>query len=323
MRYVVYGAGAVGGVVGGLLHRAGHEVVLIARGKHLMTIQRDGLRVASPDGETVETMPAVGHPGDVDWRHDDVVLLAVKSDATLDAARTLAASAPASIAAVSLQNGVANERVLLRWFDCVYGVCVMAPTAHLEPGLVEAHSHPTAAILDIGRYPDGVDVTAEQIAVGFEKAGIVSMPREDIMRWKYRKLLMNLGNAVQAVCRPDEHRRRLLEVVQREGAEVLAAAGVDPVSEQEDRERRGDILQVGGVPGRPRPGGSSWQSLERRTGVIETDFLNGEIVLLGRESRVQAPANELIRREAVRLAREGGPPSTVPAAHLLDRLSSA
>ncbi len=323
MRYVVYGAGAVGGVVGGLLHQAGHEVVLIARGKHLTAIQRDGLRIASPKGETVEMMPAVGHPDDVDWRHDDVVLLAVKSDATLDAARTLAATAPASIAVVSLQNGVANEGALLRWFDCVYGVCVMAPTAHLEPGLVEAHCHPTPAILDIGRYPEGVDVTAEQVAAAFGRADIVSVPRADIMRWKYRKLLLNLGNAVQAVCRPGEDRRALLDVIQREGAEVLSAAGIDVVSEDEDRERRADILQVDDIPGRPRSGGSSWQSLERRTGAIESDFLNGEIVLLGRQFRVETPANELIRREAVRLARAGGPPSTVPAAHLLDRLSSA
>jgi 2-dehydropantoate 2-reductase len=63
-----------------------------------------------------------------------VVLLAVKSDATLDAVRALAAVAPPSIAVVSLQNGVANEGTILRWFGCVYGVCVMAPTAHIEPG---------------------------------------------------------------------------------------------------------------------------------------------------------------------------------------------
>ncbi len=322
MRYVVYGAGAVGGVVGALLHQAGHEAVLIARGKHLAAIQSAGLRLASPSGETVVTIPAVGHPDDVDWRPDDVVLLATKSDATLDAARTLSAAAPASIAVVSMQNGVANEGVLLRWFERVYGVCVMAPTAHLEPGLVEAHAHPVPAILDIGRYPVGVDATAEQVAIAFEKADIVSVPRRDIMRWKYRKLMMNLGNAVQAVCRPDDDRKPLLDVVRSEGERVLAAAGIDPVTEQEDRERRGDILRIGDVPGHPRSGGSSWQSLQRRTRSIETDFLNGEIVWLGRLYGVPTPANEVIRREAVRHAREGLPPRTVSTSTLLRRLSS-
>ena len=74
------------------------------------------------------------------------------------------------------------------------------------------------------------------------------------------------------------------------------------------------------MPGRPRSGGSSWQSLERGTGAIETDYLNGEIVWLGRQHAVDTPANELIRREAVRAARERRPPNTVPARELLDRL---
>ncbi len=322
MRFVVYGAGAVGGVVGGLLHRAGHDVILIARGEHLAAIQRNGLRLASPAGETVEQVSAVGHPNEVEWRHDDVVLLAVKSDATRDAVKALAAAAPASIALVSMQNGVANEGTALRWFSCVYGVCVMAPTAHTEPGVVEAHCHPIPAILDIGRYPEGVDVTTEQIAAAFGDAGIVSVPRPDIMRWKYRKLMMNLGNAVQAVCRRDDGSDELRSLIKAEAERVLSAAGLDPVTEAEDSERRGDILQIGDIAGRPRKGGSSWQSLERRTGAIESDYLNGEIVLLGRRYGVETPANELLRREATRYAREGLPPATAPAADLLAKLRS-
>ncbi|MEP6665399.1 MAG: 2-dehydropantoate 2-reductase N-terminal domain-containing protein [Nocardioidaceae bacterium] len=322
MRFVVFGAGAVGGVVGGLLHRAGHKVVLIARGEHLAAIQSDGLRFASPAGHTVERISAVGHPDEVEWRHDDVVLLAVKSDATRDAVQSLAATAPPSIALVCMQNGVANEDTALRWFSCVYGVCVMAPTAHVEPGLVEANCHPTPAILDIGRYPEGVDVTTEQIATAFREAGIVSVPRPDIMRWKYRKLVLNLGNAVQAVCRRGDGFDELRSLIKAEGERVLDATGLDPVSEDEDLARRGDILQIGEIAGRPRHGGSSWQSLERRTGAIESDYLNGEIVLLGRRYGVESPANEVIRREATRYAREGLTPATAPAADLLAILRS-
>jgi 2-dehydropantoate 2-reductase len=322
MRYVVYGAGAVGGVVGALLHRAGHDVVLIARGDHLAAIRRNGLRLVTPAEDTTQHIPAAGDPAEIDWRHDDVVLLAMKSDGTRDAAVALAAAAPPSVAVVSVQNGVANEPVLLRWFDCVYGVCVMAPTAHREPGVVEAHCHPTAQILDVGRYPHGVDVTAEQVATAFESAGIVSVPRPDIMAWKYRKLLHNLGNAVQAVCRPDDDRQQLLGLVRDEGERVLAATGIHVVSEEADRRRRGDILQLAEIPGRPRLGSSSWQSLERRTGSIEADYLNGEIVWLGRQFDVAAPANELVRREAIRHAAARRPPGTVPARELLDRLST-
>ena len=57
------------------------------------------------------------------------------------------------------------------------------------------------------------------------------------------------------------------------------------------RTRRGDRLRLQPVDGELRPGGSSWQSLARGVGTIETDYLNGEIVLLGRLHGVPTPAN--------------------------------
>ena len=155
VRFVVYGAGAVGGVLGGLLAGAGYPVVLIARGAHLDAIRRDGLRVLTPDGEWTHRLPTAAGPHEVDWRPDDVVLLAVKSMDTEAALRALAAHADPGTAVVCVQNGVANERAALRLFENVYGVCVMFPTTHLTPGVVVANSAPVPGILDIGRYPTG------------------------------------------------------------------------------------------------------------------------------------------------------------------------
>ena len=250
-----------------------------------------------------------------------MVLLSVKSNATVEAVASLAAVAPASAALVCLQNGVANEPTALRWFGRVYGVCVMAPTSHLEPGVVAANCSPTAAILDIGCYPSGVDATTEAVAAALVAAGIVSQPRRDIMRWKYRKLMMNLANAVQAVCSRSDGFDELRDLIRVEGETALAAAGIEAVSETEDADRRGDILQSKEIPGRPRSGGSTWQSLERRTGAIEADYLNGEVVWLGRRYDVETPANELIRREAARLAVQRSAPGTVDPRDLLQRLS--
>ena len=58
MRWIVYGAGAVGGVLGGLLHEAGEDVVLVARGPHLAALRRDGLTLASPAGTRTIDVPA-------------------------------------------------------------------------------------------------------------------------------------------------------------------------------------------------------------------------------------------------------------------------
>ena len=95
------------------------------------------------------------------------------------------------------------------------------------------------------------------------------------------------------------------------------------VSEQEDRERRGDILSFAQVRGSRRSGGSSWQSLERGLGTIETDFLNGEIVLLGRLHGIPTPANSLLQRMAAQAARNRVAPGSTSADDLLAMLDGA
>src|SRR6185503_19857599 len=91
MRYIVYGAGAVGGVVGMRLAQQGLDVVLIARGHHLAAIRRDGLTLESPERSVTLAIPAVERPSDIALRAtDDIVLLATKTQdgaAALDALR--------------------------------------------------------------------------------------------------------------------------------------------------------------------------------------------------------------------------------------------
>jgi 2-dehydropantoate 2-reductase len=317
MRIIVYGAGAVGGVVGARLSAAGGDVVLIARGAHLETIRRDGLRLDSTEGSRTHRVAAAGHPRDVDWRDGDVVLLGVKSMDTAGALAALAAHAGPATPIVCLQNGVANEPAALRAFAAVYGVCVMLPAAHLSPGSVTAYSAPVPGILDVGRFPAGRDGTAEALATALRAAGFVSEPRADIMRWKYAKLLLNLGNALEAISGPVGRDSVAARTLRAEGEAALRAAGIDHASAEEDRDRRGDILRVSPVRGHERPGGSSWQSLRRGTGAIESDYLNGEIVLLGRLHGVPTPLNERVRRLANQFARDRRPPGSMTEAELL------
>ncbi|HZA00463.1 MAG TPA: 2-dehydropantoate 2-reductase N-terminal domain-containing protein, partial [Acidimicrobiales bacterium] len=284
MRFIVYGAGAVGGVIGGRLFEAGHDVTLIARGDHLRALRRDGLTLASPDGTATLPVPAAADPGDAAPGDGDVVILTTKSQDTPGALEALAASAPPGIRLVCGQNGVENERLALRRFPHVYGMVVMLPATHLEPGVVVTHAAaPTTGLLDVGRYPAGVDAAARDIAAALEGATFGSEPRPDIMRWKYRKLVLNLGNAVEAVCGRDDRSRALYRLVRDEGEACLRAAGIDVASVDDDRARRREgRFEIRPVPGYERGGGSSWQSLARGLGRIETDYLTGEIVLLGR-----------------------------------------
>jgi 2-dehydropantoate 2-reductase len=134
---------------------------------------------------------------------------------------------------------------------------------------------------------------------------------------------MNLANAVEAVCGHGESTAELAQLVRDEGTACLRAAGIDFASTEEDRERRGDRLKIRPIAGQRRGGGSSWQSLARGTGSIESDYLNGEIVLLGRLHGVPTPANDLVRDLANDAARAGRRPGATSAADVLAMLSRA
>jgi len=323
MGYVVFGAGAIGAVVGGRLSQAGRNVTLIARGAHLEALQARGLRLESPASTDTVRVAAVGHPREIDWSTNHVVLIAVKSQQSLAALCELAEVAPPETPIVCLQNGIANEPAALRLFPNVHGVSVACPTSHLQPGVVQAWSTPVTGLLDIGRYPAGIDQVSEAVAADFRAATFSSYPVEDIRRWKHRKLLTNLGNAIEAVCGPHERQGPLGDMLLAEGEAVLSAAGLEAATAEEDRTRRADLLQLGEIAGQTRLGGSSWQSLRRATGDIETDYLNGEIVLLGRKHGIATPANDLLQRLARELAVTRDAPGATPAATILERLERA
>jgi 2-dehydropantoate 2-reductase len=325
MRFVIYGAGAIGGTIGGRLFEAGHDVTLIARGAHAEVLRTRGLELASVSGSAVLPVPTVEHPAEAGLRPGDVVVLAMKSQDTPSALDALVTALPAEVAAgiavVCAQNGVENERVVLRRLPLVYGMSVMCPATHLEPGRVLVHSAPVSGLLDLGRYPVApADETGRVIAAALRGATFESEALDDIMRWKYRKLIMNLANAATAVCGPVDDLGPLLRLVWAEGEACLLAAGIEVVSREEDRERRGDMLTTAPVDGDQRGGGSSWQSLVRGLGSIETDYLTGEIVLLGRLHGVPTPANELLQRLANEAARERLAPGHLTVADVLAML---
>ncbi|WP_225826361.1 ketopantoate reductase family protein [Streptomyces naphthomycinicus] len=326
MRYIIIGAGAVGGAVGGRLAQAGREVALIARGRHLAALREHGLRLRVPEGELTHRLPAADGPGPLgELRADDVLVLAVKTQDTVAALETWAdapvaggGTAAGQLPLVCLQNGVESGRLALRRFRHVYNVCVWLPSTFVQPGVVSAAGAPLTGILHLGRAPHGTDDTARRIAADLADAHFEAPVVPDVARWQYAKLLANLGNALEALSGPvaSDEAQALYARVRAEGEAVLDAAGIAHVSTAEQQAVRGDKVTLAPLDGTPRGGGSSWQSLVRGTGTIEADYLNGEIVLLGRLHGVPTPLNELLQRLANRFAREGRPAGSLPVAEL-------
>ncbi len=331
MRFIIYGAGGIGATIGARLHQAGSSVVLIARGEHGQKLQRDGLSFVAPDGEFQLQIPCVSHPSELSWQDDDVVLLAMKSQHTIAALTDLSAHAPDQVAVVCAQNGVANEAMALRRRSHVYGMVVNLPALHLQPGEVVTHASGTGGILDVGRYPSGTDEVASAIATRISAAGFSCVARDDVMRWKYAKLLMNLGNALQAAVTPEDmsadaqsqaDTALVAKALRREALECFSAAGVDCASRDEVVARHQNTYEMVEIPGYPRTGGSSWQSVRRGTGDIETDYLNGEIALLGGLHGMPTPANRVVARIARQMVSEQLPVGSFSSTEILNLIET-
>ncbi|QQA41612.1 ketopantoate reductase family protein [Pelagovum pacificum] len=311
MRIIVHGVGAVGGTIAAGLALSGQEVVGIARGRQLEAIRANGLRLRSPDEDVVARFDCVGDPSEIDLRPDDAVILTTKTQDTAGALAQLRAAGLTDQPLFCAQNGVENERLALRLFPNVHGITVMLPADYITPGEVSCFGTPRHGIFDIGRFPGGHDADDEAMAEALTASGIGGFVRDDVMRYKYGKLILNLGNVIDAALGSGEETNPILDMLRAEGAAVFEAAGIDPVDVGAADPRRDELMQLRDVEGVERTGSSSRQSLARGAGSIETDYLNGEVVLLGRMHGVPTPGNDWALALGRRLLREGIAPGAL------------
>lgn len=311
MRFVIYGAGAVGGVIGARLVQHGHEAVLIARGAHLQAMRERGLTLRTPNEDVTLPVQAAAEPAEVDWQPGDVVLMCMKLQDSIGALDALRAAAGDQVPVVCVQNGVDGERTALRRFTNVYGTAVFLPATHLEPGVVVADSRLATGILDTGRYPHGNDDVARELCAALEASTFSARPNGDIMPWKYTKLLSNLNNSIEAICGSGARVPQITEATRAEATACYDAAGIPWTDPDVYAERRRGLIDVNPRDQQGRAGNSSWQSLARGNRSIEADYLNGEICMLGRLYNVPTPANAVLQRLANRVARDGLDPGTI------------
>ena len=310
MRYIIHGAGGVGCTIGGRLFRHGHDVALICRGEHLAAIRRDGLTLKIP-GEVMRLpIPAVGHPRELRYGPGDVVIVAMKTQDTAAALDDLrAAGAGERTPVICAQNGVENERQAFRRFSNVYGLVTRLPAVFVQPGVVLNHATPVGGVLDLGRYPEGVDHLVMMVVRDLASAGFRARAEERVMRWKYAKLIRNLNNGLTAICGADLQAPEFSKALADEAYACYEAAGIDYATDEEERGRRADGgYHLEAIDGEARAGNSTLQSLQRGLSTVETDYLNGEIALLGRMHGVPTPHNVVVQRVTAAFAREGRRP---------------
>ncbi|RAI02428.1 oxidoreductase [Acuticoccus sediminis] len=323
MRIIVYGVGAIGGAVAAALTLAGRDVVGIARGKRLAALKENGLNFRTPEWEKRVHFPCVADPTEIEFGPDDAILLTMKTQDTIAALDRLRAAGVTAQPIFCLQNGVTNERLVLRRFPEVHGVTVRMPAFIADPDDACAFSGPKHGIFDVGRYPKGSNRHDEALAEALNAANIATDVNDDVMPSKYGKLFVNLNNILEATLGRGVKCERLYSHVCAEAEAVLKAAGIAWQDVGEDDERRKKFMKFSPIEGVTYDGGSTTQSLMRGAGSVETDFMNGEIVLMARLNGMEAPANAFLVDLAARLAREGLKPGAITVEDLEAQMAAA
>jgi 2-dehydropantoate 2-reductase len=319
MRYVVYGAGAIGSGLGGHLHRTGHETLLVGRPGHVGRIRERGLELITPEETYRLDVPAVTTAAEVGFRPGDAVLLCVKSQDTDRALVEIRAAGgdPHELPILCCQNSITNEPAALRYFRRVYGVLIVVPGVFLEDGVVHNPIRGNAGYVEIGCLPQGTDTLAAEVAGDLSRATYAAAPNAEVMAAKGTKMLGNLGNALGAITDGRGNGRPFMAQVRREAVECFRAAGVPWEGEETFGARTRAGRGTSDLPPGLRNLGSSWQSLQRRQGSIEADFLNGEVVRWGRLHGIPTPYNEVLQEVANQLAARREAPGKYSAEDLL------
>jgi 2-dehydropantoate 2-reductase len=276
MEIVVFGAGSLGSLVGGVLARE-HDVTLVGRDPHVGAVAESGVRVEGAFEAT--TSPAATTDGT--GLSGDVALVAVKAFDTADAAAALATGEFDAVC--SLQNGMGNEAGLAARLDCE----VLAGTATCgavlrSPGVVECTGRGEVVV---GAAGGGESERADALAAALAAAGFDADAVADMPRRLWTKLAVNAGiNAVTALARADNgavlsgDANELARAAARETARVARARDVA----LSNREAVECVEAV--AAGTASNASSMRQDVEagRRT---EVDAINGYVVDAAAEAR--------------------------------------
>ena len=315
MRYIIYGAGGIGSVIGASLFSHGHHVALVGNPEHVESIRKDGLSFVTPDRTTNLMVDAFKTAEEVaPFGGEDVVLLTAKSQHTVRCLGQLKnAGAPRTLPIFCCQNSIWNEPTASRVFDKVYGVVVSLPATFLKPGEVATPLNGVKGHMEVGCYPSGTDRVAEEVVRSLGESDLDVSLNGTVMKAKGAKCMLNLMNPFDAITdakASDEFTGR----VRAEAELIWKAAGIewDPVEEYSKRSRI------------PRPPStlssdkrsSTWQSLARGTGNVEAEQINGDLVKLGEFLGIGAPYNECLWRVSTDMALKNEKPGRYSSSDL-------
>ncbi|UUZ70582.1 2-dehydropantoate 2-reductase [Polaromonas sp. P1(28)-13] len=286
MKVAVMGAGAVGCYYGGMLARAGHEVVLITRPQHVEAIERDGLRMETKTFDEHVRLAASTDPSSV--QSAQLVLFCVKSTDTESAGAQIRPHLAPDALVLCLQNGVDNADRLRSVLPqhAVAAAVVYVATEMAGPGHVRHHGRGELVI-----EPSSASEAVAQALIG---AGVPTEISGNVRGALWAKLILNCAyNAVSAITQLPYGKtvqgEGVKDVMRDVVAECLAVAQADGVQVPGDVDAA--IRKIAETM--PSQFSSTAQDLARGKR-SEIDYLNGLIVRRGEALGIATPANRVL-----------------------------
>jgi 2-dehydropantoate 2-reductase len=303
----VLGAGAVGCYFGGLLARAGHEVVLIGRPAHVEAFRRDGLRFEAKTFDERVPVKADTEPSGV--KGASLVLFCVKSTDTEAAAAQIAPHLAPGAIVVNLQNGVDNtERIQARVPNAVIPAVVYVATEMAGPGHLKHHGRGDLVIGALDANASSVDAAKAssvdaakatpamlaRVKALFEPAGVPVVVSDNVAAELWMKLVVNCAyNAISAIAQLPYGQMvkgaGIPETMQAVVAETLAVAKAKGVVMPADTAER--VMKI--ATAMPGQYSSTAQDLARGK-PTEIDHLNGYVMRAGESLGVATPVSRAL-----------------------------
>jgi 2-dehydropantoate 2-reductase len=285
MKIAVMGAGAVGCYYGGMLARAGREVVLIGRPQHIEAVRRDGLLM---DTKSFREHVRIGTSLDAGGvAGAQLVLCCVKSTDTVQAAAEMAPHLAPDAIVLSLQNGYDNAARLTKLLGReVFPAVVYVATEMAGPGHLRHHGR---GELVIGPFAGSADVVAL-----FAVAGVPVQISDNVAGALWAKLIVNCAyNALSAITQMPYGRiapgEGIAAVMEDIVAECLAVAAADGITVP------GDMREaVAGIARSMATQISSTAHDVARGKPSEIDHLNGYVVQRGAALGIATPVNRVL-----------------------------
>jgi 2-dehydropantoate 2-reductase len=302
MRILVFGAGAVGSVLGGLLARAGHAVTLLGRARHLEVIREAGLSIAGIWGDHhVTGLNTADSPVALEGDPFDLVFLTVKAYDTQAAIDSIRRIDHPRLALVSVQNGYGNTQALEAAFGRgrSFGARIITGVELVEPGKV----HVTVSADDIRLGPPAGEpemmAQARELATILRDAGIPASATDQYREFLWAKILYNcalnplgaLLHASYGELAEDPGTRQLIDQIIAESFVTAQAADIPLFWKRPDEYRRHFFDKL--IPPTAKHYPSMLRDLERR-GRTEIEALNGAVVKLADEHGLEVPVNRAL-----------------------------